>query len=169
MMKIICASDHSPGIGAFNILAKACSEIFGSGFVFPGFLPFVIRWRRGLIGGLATMESICLKGSRWLTHDACCEFRMAYCVYRSALNSLAQWAIQNGLVRYHVRPKCHQLGHLTWHYIPKNPRYMQCYCDEDFISRTKRVAEKSHPLWMSRLTLFRYIVQICLRYSGDTS
>ena len=132
------------------------------------FLPSVIRWRRGLIGGLATMESICLKGSRWLTHDACCEFRMAYCVYRSALNSLAEWAVQNGLVRYHLRPKCHQLGHLTWHYLPKNPRYMQCYCDEDFISRTKRVAERSHPLHMSRLTLFRYIVQICLRFSGET-
>ena len=97
------------------------------------------------------MESICLKGSRWLTSDACSEFRMAYCVYRASLNSLAQWAIEKNLVRYHVRPKCHQLGHLTWHFLPRNPRYMQCYADEDFISRTKRVAERSHPVHMSRL------------------
>lgn len=144
-------------------------EICWSGFVgFPVFSA-IIRWRRGLIGGLATMESICLKGSRWLTSDACNEFRMAYSVYRARLNLLAQWAIEKNLVRYHVRPKCHQLGHLTWHYyLPRNPQYMQCYADEDFTSRTKRVAERSHPLHMSRFTMFRYMLQICLKFSGET-
>ena len=145
--------------------AEKCAEAVLYGF--PSFSA-MIRWQRGLIGGLATMESICLKGSRWLTSDACSEFRMAYCVYRASLNSLAQWAIEKNLVRYHVRPKCHQLGHLAWHYLPRNPRYMQCYADEDFISRTKRVAEKSHPVHMSRLTMFRYILQICLKFSGET-
>ena len=145
--------------------AEKCAEAVLYGFPF---FSAMIRWRRGLIGGLAAMESICLKGSRWLTSDACSEFRMAYCVYRASLNSLAQWAIEKNLVRYHVRPKCHQLGHLTWHFLPRNPRYMQCYADEDFISRTKRVAERSHPVHMSRLTMFRYILQICLKFSGET-
>ena len=76
---------------------------------------------------------------------------MAYCVYRASLNSLAQWAIEKNLVRYHVRPKCHQLGQLDVAlFCHANPRYMQCYADEDFISRTKRVAERSRPVHMSR-------------------
>lgn len=113
------------------------------------------------------MEVICLQGSRWLTPEATCEFRRAYCVYRSALNVLAEKAIQKSEAKYHLRPKVHQLGHLTWHWLPRNPRYFSVYQDEDMIARTKRLAEKSHPSHMSRLTMFRYILRKCMRMAGQ--
>ena len=108
-----------------------------------------------------------LKHGRYLGPFAVCEFRRAYCVYRSALNCLADRAISLKLVRYHFRPKLHFLGHLVWNYLPANPRYYMNYSD-DFIARTKRIAERSHPGHMSRLTLLRYIIHASLRFSGET-
>ena len=107
------------------------------------------------MGGLATMELVMLKHGRMLSHYGAWEFRRAYVVYRCALNQLAQRAIQMRLARYHLRPKVHFLGHLAFHYVPKNPRYFMNYSDEDFIARSKRVAEKTHPRHMSKLTLHR--------------
>ena len=126
-----------------------------------------IRYWSGLVGGLATMEHVMLVGARKLTPYSTLEFQRAYCVFRAAQSELATRAMAKGEAKYHVRPKLHQLGHVTWHWLPKNPRYYQVYCDEDFVARTKRVAEKSHPAHMSRLTLFRYILQFCLRVAGD--
>ena len=103
---------------------------------------------------------------RKLTHYACCEFRRAYVVYRFSLNNLADVAAAKGEMKYHFRPKVHQLGHLVWHWLPKNPRYFMTYGGEDLIAKSKRLAEKSHPAHMSKLTLFRYILQSCAKYNG---
>ena len=43
------------------------------------------------------------------------------------------------------------------------------YLDEDFIARTRRVAERSHPVHMSRQTLFRYIINACRRMQDSWS
>lgn len=129
-------------------------------------LSFWCRLRRGLMGGLATMELIMLQGARILTLEATNEFRRAYTVYRCAFNALADLAASKKRATYHVRPKLHQLSHLVWNHVPRNPRYYACYLDEDMISRTKRVAERSHPLFMSRLTMFRYTLHACMRF-GD--
>ena len=40
------------------------------------------------------METLILRGGRKLTPEATCEFKRAYCVYRSALNTLADLAVQ---------------------------------------------------------------------------
>ncbi len=127
-----------------------------------------LRWMRGLAGGLATMEILMLKHKRRLTPYATCEFKRAYCVFRSSLNMLADRARQRREARYHMRPKAHFLGHLVWHFLPDNPRYFMNYSDEDFIARSKRIAERSHPVHMSRLTLLRYVIHACLRFSGET-
>ena len=118
------------------------------------------------MGGLATMEVIMLQGGRILSPEATQEFRRGYTVYRCALNALADLAASKKRAIYHVRPKLHQLSHLVWNHVPRNPRYYACYLDEDLISRTKRVAERSHPLFMSRLTMFRYTLHACMRF-GD--
>ena len=97
---------------------------------------------------------------RKLSPYGVCEFKRAYCIYRSALNSLAD------LAKYHVRPKLHKLGHLVWHHLPKNPRYFMTYGGEDLIARSKRLAERTHPAHMSKLTLFRYILQCCIKFHG---
>ena len=127
---------------------------------------FCVRWMCGLMGALATMEVLMLKHGRMLPPYVECEFKRAYNVYRSALNSLADRAIARREARYHIRPKLHFLGHLVYHYLPRNPRYFMNYADEDFVARTKRIAERSHPAHMSRLTLLRYTLHLSLRYSG---
>ena len=112
------------------------------------------------------MELVMLHGARILTPDATNEFRRAYTVYRCALNALADLAASKKRATYHVRPKLHQLSHLVYNHVPRNPRYYACYLDEDMIARCKRVAERSHPLFMSRLTMFRYTLHACMRF-GD--
>ena len=125
-----------------------------------------LRWRAGLVGAMATMEFVTLNGDRWLTHEAAQEFLCAYVVFRATLNNLSARAISLGEVRYHLRPKLHQLSHLVFNHLPRNPRYFANYADEDAVSRSKRLACVAHPVHTSRLTLQRYIIQICLRYSG---
>lgn len=126
-----------------------------------------LRWRSGLIGALATMESVQLNNGRVLSDDSYKQFVVAYCTFRACFNSLAERAISQKSVKYHMRPKQHYLGHLTWHFAKGiNPRYCSNYLDEDFIARTKRVAEKSHPQHTSRLSLLRYTIHVGLRWSG---
>ena len=126
------------------------------------------RLRVGLIGGLAAMESLQLRHGRYFDPSGCNEFIRAYLVYRSALNSLHEHALQVKEMRYHMRPKCHQLGHLVFHFLPKNGRYSSCYADEDFVARTKRVAIVSHPLHVSRLALLRYTIHVCMMWHDQT-
>ena len=124
------------------------------------------RWRCGLIGALASMESLCLRSGRWMSFEACSDMKRNYLVLRTSLNLLARRAFDKKVLRYHIRPKLHYMGHLIYHYLPRNPRHMACYLDEDFISRTKRLAERCHPLYMSQQVTFRYAVHMCLKLSG---
>ena len=132
----------------------------------PG-LSFDLRWRSGLVGGLTTRETVILHGSRLLTPEAHKEFVVGYCTFRACLNSLADRAISRGEVKYHLRPKLHELGHITFHFLPRNPRYYMNYGGEDTVARVKRIATMAHPVHTSRLTMQRYIIQICLRYTGE--
>ena len=110
------------------------------------------------------MEHFQLQHGRWFPDNISKEFQRCYLIYRACLNELAVLAVQAGRLRYHLRPKCHQLGHLTFHFLPRNPRYFHVYQDEDFIARTKRVAEVSDPVYVSRLALFRYIIHVCMMW-----
>ena len=126
-----------------------------------------LRWRRGLIGALAAMESLMLTSSRVFSHATTMEFQRSYVVFRTCLNKLATHAYEKKLLRYHFRPKLHQLGHLVYHFLPKNPRYYSCYVDEDFVSRTKQLALKCHPLFVSQQVCFRYSLRMCLSWAGQ--
>ena len=130
-------------------------------------VPTHLRWRTGLIGGLATMESVMINGDRWFTPEQNREFQVGYLCYRSCHNKLAERSIQAGDLLYHCRPKQHMLGHLTFQFCPRNPRYFSNYSDEDMVGRTKRVAMVCHPVHTSRLTLLRYCIQACLKFSGQ--
>ena len=161
---------HVPGLVLFVVLWVVWVSNFGGvvwGHVQPNpwstCLYFYLRLWCGLIGGLATMEHLLVAHGRLFSQTTCCEFRRAYCVYRFCLNSLAEIAATKQEMKYHFRPKVHQLGHLVWHWLPKNPRYFMNYGGEDLIARSKRLAEKTHPAHMSKLTLFRYVLQCCLK------
>ena len=108
-----------------------------------------------------------LAGNRWLTEIEVQQFQVGYLMCRACMNNLADSAIQRSEVLYHCRPKLHQLGHLTFHFLPRNPRYYMNYCGEDFVARTKRVAEVCHPAHTSHLTLLRYVIHVCLKFSGS--
>lgn len=138
-----------------NIYVKTC------------FLPWV-RYRCGLIGGLATMESLMLRNGRWFSAVTVSEFETAYLCYRSSLNVLASHALGAKLLRYHMRPKIHQLGHIVYQFLPRNPKYYSCYLDEDMVSRVKNVAVVAPPLHTSRLAMQRYIIHVCMAWAGSS-
>lgn len=134
-----------------------------------GYTHVCVRLRCGLIGGLACMESLLLRHGRWFSPNAAAEFERAYLCYRSAMNQLADHACSHRRLRYHMRPKIHMLGHIVYHFLPRNPRYFMCFLDEDFISRVKNVAAVSHPLHTSRLSLLRYVIHACMAWAAEGS
>ena len=134
-----------------------------------GYTHLWVRLRCGLIGGLACMESLLWLHGRWFSPNASAEFERAYLCYRSAINQLAEHACSHGRLRYHMRPKIHMLGHIAYHFLPRNPRYFMCFLDEDFIARVKSVASVSHPLHTSRLAMLRYIIHACMAWAGEGS
>ena len=115
---------------------------------------------------MAAMESLQLKSGRWMESSVVAEFKRAYLAFRAALNLLAEAALQDGVLRYRLRPKLHQLGHLAWNFVPRNPRRNSCYQDEDFMYRTKTLAVRRNPRHVSRQVLLRYTIYVCLLYSG---
>lgn len=128
-----------------------------------------IRYRCGLIGGLATMESLMLRSGRYFSAAVVNEFERAYLCYRVSLNELALHAVGAKQLRYHMRPKIHQLGHIVYHFLPRNPKYYSCYLDEDMVARVKRVATVAPPLHTSRLAMQRYIIHVCMAWGGSGS
>ena len=45
---------------------------------------------------------------------------------------------------------------------PAKPTLLLKFLGEDFIRRAKALAVKSHPNWMARHVLLRYVLQFCL-------
>ena len=103
---------------------------------------------------------------RVMSPESCLEFKKAYLTYRSCLNQLAIQALDARQCRYMLHPKMHQLGHLVYHFLPVNPQHMSNYLDEDFVNKTKRLAEKAHPLHMPMHVLMKYSIAVTLRWSG---
>ena len=122
--------------------------------------------RAGAAGGLALLERACVQGKRILADTVCVGMKRNYVIYRSAYNQLAQLALQNHLFRYHLRPKQHQLEHLIYDFLPRNPRYLSNYLDEDLIRRTKTQAKTTHPAYMSQQVLSRYCTAAALKWAG---
>ena len=122
-----------------------------------------------MIGGLACLESLQLRSGRWMSPETCREYQQGYLVFRASLNLLAQKALERGVQRYRLRPKLHQMGHLCVHFLPKNPRYLSCYQDEDFVFRAKALAVKCNPTFVSQQAMYRYCVYLSLLYSGKIS
>lgn len=87
-----------------------------------------------------------------------------YIIFRSGFNKLAVAAVAAKQARWHMRPKQHQLEHLTCDFLPRNPRYYHNFLSEDYVRRAKQLAVRSHPNWMARHVLFRYCVQFCIAW-----
>lgn len=124
-----------------------------------------LRYQAALLGSLATIELLTLEHGRVMSAEACTEFRRSYLVYRGALNWLANENLEKRKCRFHLRPKVHQLAHICWDFLPLNPRRYSNYLDEDFIFKTKKVAERVHPLHMPMHVCMRYSIAVCLRWS----
>ena len=123
--------------------------------------------RQGCIGALACMEVIMAREPRIMSPQACAELERAYLTYRACADTLAREACQGGLFRWHLRPKCHMLGHAVYMTLPRNLRHSANYSDEDFVFRAKTLAQKAHPRYMSRHTLERYAIHACMRWQSQ--
>lgn len=148
---------------AARYLVMWCSSLLRSmAASHPG--DVMLQLQRACVGSLATFEVLMAREGRVMSPECVAEFQRAYLVYRSSLNQLALQSLAAGKTRWYLRPKCHHLGHITYHLLPKNPRKCSNYCDEDFIHRTKTIAQRSHPHHMCVHTLERYAVSVCLRW-----
>ena len=121
-------------------------------------------WAAGVTRALAAMERIQLDGGRVLDADATARFRFEHVIFRSGFNKLAQAAIFQGRLIWHLRPKLHMWEHAVLDFLPANPRYYSNFINEDYIRRGKVLALQSHPIWMARHVLLRYCVGFCLRW-----
>lgn len=173
--KLFTAATLLPGAGKFpepsqKILSASasrfailwCSSLLAS--IVADHDDHALGLQHACVGALACMEVLMAREGRIMSSRSVSEFRRAYLVYRSALNQLADQAIQSRKARWYIRPKCHHLGHAAYHLLPKNPRFCSNYLDEDFIHKTKMVAMKSHPAHMCKHTLERYAVCVALRW-----
>ena len=123
-----------------------------------------LRYMAALLGSLACMETLMNTEGRRMSDSACGAFEKAYLCYRASLNWLARRSLDAKKPRYRMRPKVHQVAHMVYDYLPLNPRKMSNYLDEDFIFKTKKVAEKAHPLFMPTHVAMKYSVAACLRW-----
>ena len=165
ILQILCSNSMSALVQKKQHTHDICqtsSHIFDSEcFLVAHMLP--ARLRAASVGSLAAMEVLTLQHGRVFPAAACHEYKVCYLAYRSSMNSLAQWALDRMVCRYHLRPKQHQLGHLL-HCLPKNPRYLANFLSEDFIYKSKVLAEKCHALFMSKQVLQRYAISVGLRW-----
>ena len=92
-------------------------------------------------------------------------------LYRSAYNRLASAAVDARQCRWPVRPKVHYFEHLALDFRG-GPDLQQCingrlcanFLCEDFVRRTKSLAVKSHPAYLSKHVIFKYSLQTTLRW-----
>ena len=123
-----------------------------------------LRYQAALLGSLATMEMLSLKEGRLMSEASCADYKQSYWIYRSSLNWLASHNVAAGKCRYHLRPKVHQLSHVVFGFLPLNPRKFSNYLDEDYICKTKHIAQSVHPLHMPMHVAMRYSIAVCLRW-----
>ena len=121
-------------------------------------------WAAGVCFSLASMEQIMLSSPRYMSPRLCSRYKQLYETFRCGYNRLALRSVELKQLRWHVRPKVHQMEHAVYDFLPLNPRYFHNFLNEDFVRRAKALAIKSHPNWMARHVLFRYMLQFCLRW-----
>lgn len=126
----------------------------------------VLRYRAGATTGLAEMEIVMLSGNRFHTETEWKKLEQCYLLFRAATSKLGIVALQKGQARWRQRPKSHSLEHGVYDFNKANLRFLSNYLDEDFVRRSKQLALKSTPKYVSRHVLFRYSVAATLRWTG---
>ena len=87
-------------------------------------------------------------------------------VHLQMYKALALRAVETGAKRWKVRPKMHYLDH-TMREVQSglNPRFFQCFLDEDYIGKIIRIASRCHRSKISINVLRRYMVLLEQRWS----
>ncbi len=88
-----------------------------------------------------------------------------YLVYRAATSKLGELALRSSQTRWRQRPKIHSLEHAIFDFNKANLRFLANYLDEDFVRRSKQLAIKSTPKFVSRHVLFRYSIAASRRWT----
>ncbi|CAL1152425.1 unnamed protein product [Cladocopium goreaui] len=122
-------------------------------------------YRAGATAGLAEMEVVMLESARFHTNSQWEKLEQCYLLYRAASSKLGVLSLEKGLTRWRQRPKSHSLEHGVYDFWKANMRYMANYLDEDFVRRSKQLAIKASPKYVSRHVLFRYSIAATLRWT----
>ena len=101
-----------------------------------------------------------------LSNGDIAEFKETGDVFLQCYTALALHALQNGVCRWALKPKHHQLQHsLEEVGIDKlNPSFFWNFADEDMLGRLKPIAGRTHRAKMSQRTLQRYLVRVNMRW-----
>ncbi|CAL1148367.1 unnamed protein product [Cladocopium goreaui] len=84
---------------------------------------------------------------------------------RLRLAGLAREALEMEILVYKIRPKYHQLDHLVIDQsMYCNPMATSTYDDEDFVGKTKKMAQMCQPLYLGYQCLERYAAYVCCRW-----
>ena len=124
-----------------------------------------LRYRAGATAGLAEMEVVMLESARFHTNSQWEKLEQCYLLYRAASSKLGVLSLEKRLTRWRQRPKSHSLEHGVYDFWKANMRYMANYLDEDFVRRSKQLAIKASPKYVSRHVLFRYSIAATLRWT----
>lgn len=125
----------------------------------------LLRYRAGAAAGLSEMERVMLEGNRFLTNAQWRCLEQGYLLYRAASSKLGGLCVAKGVARWRQRPKSHSLEHATYDFGLMNMKYCANYLDEDFVRRSKHLAIKSTPKFVSRHVLFRYSIAASLLWT----
>ena len=98
----------------------------------------------------------------WLTPKVAskmCDMGRTFLLFYQKLANNARKSFgQTGRRQYKVLPKFHSLLHqcLDLQSTLRNPRYDHLYADEDFMKQVGKIASRTHPETLDKVTLFRY-------------
>jgi hypothetical protein len=86
--------------------------------------------------------------------------------FLQAYAALASDAMASGKLRWRLQPKLHTVAEMILRLESSrlNPRFTQCFMDEDFVGRVARLSRMCHPRAVGLRTLQRYLAQLTARW-----
>jgi hypothetical protein len=98
----------------------------------------------------------------FLSAEAASDLGQASDVFTVCYMRLAAWANARGETQFKLRPKTHDLVHVfervKFRKTRLNPRFNQCFLDEDFVGRVSFLSRKPHQAQLGLRVLQRYLM-----------
>ena len=124
------------------------------------------RLRSVCIWGFAEFFYLIEREPRHLSDEGSARLIRAGNAFLQCYGALAADCHQSGDALYYLIPKHHAVAHtlLDLEVERYNARFYQCYSDEDFVGRMKRIAIRCHPRTMAKRAMQRYLIGVGVKW-----